>query len=250
MIYVNATNSFHTRARTGIQRAVRELGNRLRVDPDYRLVVLHEGAFCVLQGDEEMDAFMDGRPFAPRHPIDLGAIRAGDVFFDIDASWGDPCEVAPLWQFLKRRKCIMVKMHYDAVPLLFPSYSHENTVYRYMENFSAAIRYMDYWVCNSRAVERDLHRIVRETGMGGVKTFVCPLGANISVAEQPRPPESLVQRKTEIWILSYQFPFIRFTCSCASSALPNSDSETQMVTTTAIVIERFRFRPMPRSERM
>ncbi len=59
-----------------------------------------------------------------------------------------------------------------------------------------------------------------------------------------------MQRKIEIWILSYQFPFIRSTCSRASSALPNSDSETQMVTTTAIVIERFRLRPMPRSERM
>ena len=55
--------------------------------------------------------------------------------------------------------------------------------------------------------------------------------------------------KTEIWILSYQLPFIRSTCLRASSALPNSDSETQIVTTTAMVIDRFRFRPMPRSER-
>lgn len=188
MIYVNATNSFHTRAKTGIQRAVRELGSRLGIDPGYRLVVLHEGSFHVLQGDDEMDAFMEGQSFAPRHPIDLDTIHAGDVFFDVDASWGDPCQIAPLWQFLKRRKCIMVKMHYDAVPLLFPQYSHENTVYRYIENFAAALRYMDYWICNSRAVERDLHRLVREMDMGGVKTFVCPLGADISVAEQPRPP--------------------------------------------------------------
>lgn len=201
MIYINATNSFQTRVRTGIQRVVRELGKRLSVDPDYRLVAIHGESFYVLQDDDEIAAFMAGESFTPRHRIDLDAIRAGDVFFDVDASWGDPCQVAALWRRLKRQGCILAKLHHDAVPLLYPHFSHETTAYRYLENFAAAVRYMDYWICNSRTVERDLHRIVRETGLGDVQTFVCQFGADISTTGQPQPPARFAQGAPERYII-------------------------------------------------
>lgn len=201
-IYINATNTFQTRAKTGIQRAVRELGRRLSASPGYHIIVLHEGELRILRDRDEMAALLDARAFTPRHRIAMSEFRAGDIFFDIDASWGDPCRVIPLWLELKQRGCILVKMHYDAVPILFPQYSHADTVYRYIENFSAALRYMDYWVCNSNTVERDLHRIVHDIGMGGVSTRICPLGADIHVAEDERPPAPFVKAAPGRYILS------------------------------------------------
>ena len=53
------------------------------------------------------------------------------------------------------------------------------------------------------------------------------------------PRVSLVHRKIEISILSYQRPFIRSTCWLASRPAPNNDSDTHMVMITARVIVRF-----------
>ncbi|WP_157667448.1 glycosyltransferase family 4 protein [Comamonas serinivorans] len=187
MIYLNATNSFQTRAKTGIQRVVRELGRRLQGHDDCALVVLHDGAFHALDA-HELPAFLAGQAFQPARRLGLEALGAGDLFVDLDASWGDACYLEPLWRQLKRQGCTLVKMHYDAVPLLFPQYSHDNTVYRYAENFALALRYADHWICNSRAVEQDLHRIAERLDLGGVISHVCPLGADIPMAGDAQAP--------------------------------------------------------------
>src|SRR5918995_2177099 len=64
------------------------------------------------------------------------------------------------------------------------------------------------------------------------------------------PRVSLVHRKIEISILSYQRPFIRSTCWLAKSPAPNSESDTHMVMITARVIVRFCRNPARVSERI
>lgn len=202
MIYINVTNSFKTRAKTGIQRVVRELGWRLHGNYGCQLIVLHDGYFHGLQAGEELLGFLDAKEVKPSTRLEWTDFKAGDIFFDIDASWGDDCRIDQLWRYLKKRQCILVKMHHDAVPILYPEYSSANTVYRFSENFSAALQYMDYWICISQVVEQDLHRIVESVGAVGVASTVCSLGSDIRIVEQARPPAAFVDAVPKRFMLS------------------------------------------------
>ncbi|MGZ3183727.1 MAG: glycosyltransferase family 4 protein [Telluria sp.] len=179
MIYLNITNSYVTNARTGIQRVVRELSRRL-VDADYALIAYYHGRFYLLS-DDETAAFLDGEPGTPSQAFRLDAIRPGDVYFDIDGSWGDPYDTDALFQDLKARGAIIVKMHYDAVPVLHPQFSHKNTVFRYIENFSSGLKYADYWLCISNTVRRDLCALARQFGVGNLSTHVFDLGSDLPI---------------------------------------------------------------------
>lgn len=179
MIYINITNSYTTGAKTGIQRVVRELGFRLSKCEDARLVVIVEACVYILADSDEIANFVMVKNFMPKEKLIFSDFKRGDIFFDIDASWGDAYDSLDLFESLKARGCLIVKMHYDAVPILYPQYSSTNTVFRYVENFSAAIKYVDYWICISQVVKNDLLKIVEKLKIGGVSAYVCGLGADM-----------------------------------------------------------------------
>lgn len=181
MIYINITNSFKTRAKTGIQRVVRKLSERLVRRADVVLLVRVGADFHRVSQGNELQAFLNAEDFIPQHNFDHEKIHPGDIYFDIDASWGDAGEHEEIWRKIKSLGCIMVKMHYDAVPILYPEFSSENTVYRYIENFSSALKLFDHWVCISETVRRDFLEIARKTDCGQPDTSVFPLGSDIQM---------------------------------------------------------------------
>ncbi|MGR5297193.1 glycosyltransferase [Vibrio mediterranei] len=102
----------------------------------------------------------------------------GDIFFDIDASWSEPLDRGVLFRKLKEKGVIICCMHYDAVPLLFPSYSHPNTVVRFYNHLSAQLLYCDHFICISNTVEADLQEISKKYLGKKAPTCVVPLGAD------------------------------------------------------------------------
>ncbi len=181
MIYLNVTNTYVTRGRTGIQRVVRELGSRLRQMGGCELVVFRDLVLYRLVGSEEIRQFLVGEEFRPREVVALRDLGRGDLFFDMDASWHDTYDPAAVWRQLKQQGCILVRLHYDAIPLLAQKYVNPTTVFRYVENFSAALALFDHWLCISRTSELELHRVAQQLGCGRPFSSAFELGADIVI---------------------------------------------------------------------
>jgi glycosyltransferase involved in cell wall biosynthesis len=181
-VYINVSNTFNTRMKSGIQRVVREIVSRLYRDDGIALIAWDKDAFCRLVSSSEITDFLEARHSHPGQRVSLDELTKGDFFFDLDASWGDPYDIDQLFRLLKKRGVIIIKLHYDAVPVLFPEFSHPNTVFSYTENFAAALQYSDYWLCISNTVERDFHAITQSLEVGCPVTRVLPLGADFNLA--------------------------------------------------------------------
>ena len=127
-IYINVTNSFQSLGRTGIQRVVKELVSGCYSMEDVQLVAFNLGAFHIFGDDVEYEKYQHGQSFVPKKRLALDEFQKNDVFFDIDASWGDPYDIETLFRYLKKQGVRIVKLHYDAVPILHSQYAHPNTV--------------------------------------------------------------------------------------------------------------------------
>lgn len=180
---MNVSNAFHSGNRTGIQRVVRAvvahfLSAQASGACDVVLVVGQGGGLCVLPATEAL-RWLAGERVTVSEPWLPSDLAAGDWFVDLDASWGDGLDLELLWLDLKRAGVCVAKVHYDAVPLLFPAFSHENTVYRFAENFSACLGLVDHWFCISEQVGRDLVRLCGLYGVGVPAWSLMPLGCDM-----------------------------------------------------------------------
>ncbi|WP_237444718.1 glycosyltransferase [Sinobacterium norvegicum] len=113
----------------------------------------------------------------------IGDFQSGDIFFDIDASWGDSYNCDELFSSLKEQGAIIIKLHFDAVPILTPEFSHAHTVFRFAENFSASLKYSDYWYCISNTVKKDLYSICKSINLGRPTAHKVQLGGDFSTSK-------------------------------------------------------------------
>lgn len=189
-IYLDVTNTKTTKARTGIQRVVRELCRELEVsslegasyiaysreNKAYRRVALSEDEFVELSDAE---------------PV---CFARGDVYFDVDGSWGDAVSRWSLYRQLRQAGVRILNIHYDAAPVLFPMYSHPITVLRFLEHFFAASNFSDKFLCISEAVQKDYIAIANRIHGRCAPTTVMPLGNVFSAlqdAEEAVPEDVL-----------------------------------------------------------
>ena len=209
MIYVDVTNTVVNKGKTGIQRVVRELSLRMckqRAD----LTLIHfdrsAGSYAALKtgislGDDIVTEFVD----SPENGRSWPEFRCGDIFVELDAAWGDPLDRFSLLMHLKKKGVIVVCVHYDAVPVLFPDFSHPNTVYRYGCYLAAHLDCADYFFCISDTVRNDLQNVSLKLTGRAVSAFTFPLGADFVWSENTGegiPGNEVVDRLlTEKYIL-------------------------------------------------
>ena len=189
-IYINVSNTFKTRSKTGIQRVVREVVSRLVKRQDVILITWYKTDFYQLSSVQEITNFLAAHPFEPQKKIKISELNKRDIFFDPDASWGDAYDIKQLYQLLKKQGVILTKLHHDAVPVLFPQYAQPHTVFSYTDNFTASLQYCDYWLCTTQTVRSDLSKISNTIDAGEPVTKVVPLGADFSQNGQ-QPNEEL-----------------------------------------------------------
>ena len=181
MIYVDISNTLVTSAKTGIQRVVRELSWRLRQSVSDLTLIFFErsqGRYLTLAtvGNSPENIFTENINFADGPALDN--FSPGDVFVEMDAAWGDPLDRSSLLPRLKAQGVIIVCLHFDAVPVLFPDFSHPNTVYRYCSYLAAHLDFADYFICISETVKKDLQKLSLELTNRGISGFTIPLGAD------------------------------------------------------------------------
>lgn len=199
-IFFDVTNTTTTKARTGIQRVVRELSRELqgssavenivyvaysRADKKFKRVVLDDDEFVELNDAAQV------------------CFDRGDVYFDVDGSWGDAVSRWPLYRKLREAGVRILNIHYDAAPILFPMYSHPITVLRFIEHFFAASNFSDTFVCISEAVQRDYIKIAEKLKGRCAPTTVMPLGNVFSAldASDEKIPVEVSKFSSERFVL-------------------------------------------------
>ena len=187
-IYVDVTNTVATGAYTGIQRVVRRLSDELNSS---------EFVFIFFNGTHYVEANIHSGVFSiDEKPTEITFCR-GDVFIDIDASWGDRLDRMRLYKSLKNAGIRIINLHYDAVPVLHPAYSHPTTVWRYLEHFVSMLIYSDRVICISQAVKNDLKKITNLVKSRTPTMSVIDMGADILDIKKTYStlPEFLAKKK-------------------------------------------------------
>ncbi len=87
-VYINVSNTFNTRMKSGIQRVVREIVSRIYRDDGIALIAWDKDAFCRLASSSEITNFLEARHSHPGQRVSLDELTKGDFFFDLDAYSG------------------------------------------------------------------------------------------------------------------------------------------------------------------
>ncbi|WGZ90468.1 MAG: glycosyltransferase family 1 protein [Candidatus Thiocaldithrix dubininis] len=174
-IIIDVTNTFISQARTGIQRVVRELAKNFKKNEKIVYFNVNKNRFF------ELNINNDGEMLDTNIAV---FFQKGDIYFDLDGSWGDPLSRWDLYKNLKKIGTRIINLHYDAVPILYPHCSHPTTLLRYIEHFFAAITFSDCFIAISEAVKRDLAEICRKIQYRLPRTIVVPLAGNFSTSNK------------------------------------------------------------------
>lgn len=199
-IYIDVSNTKVTQGRTGIQRVVRELSRELQLNE-------FEDFTCIAYLRTE-NTFKNVRllndEFVELENSEPVFFAQGDIYFDVDGSWGDPVPRWSLYQKLRLAGVRILNVHYDAAPIIFPMYSHPVTVLRYLEHFFAASYFSDKFLCISEAVKNDYIKLASQLQWRCIPTTVIPLGNVFSVLNTtsvPIPDDVLAFTKIRFLLL-------------------------------------------------
>ncbi|AKP32392.1 glycosyltransferase family 4 protein [Yersinia aleksiciae] len=157
MIYVNITSTFQSKRRTGIQRVVVTLSELFSANDNYKFITFdnESSSFKLIAGYDTINqAIYDDE--CELRTLKYSELKAGDVFFDIDAAWSDGVNRTVLYESLKKNGVRIYNLHYDSVPIVNSAWSHKNTVISYIEAFYAKIAYSDYIFSISNFVKTEI----------------------------------------------------------------------------------------------
>ncbi|WP_227731267.1 glycosyltransferase family 4 protein [Yersinia proxima] len=163
MIYVNITSTYQSKRRTGIQRVVVTLSELFSSNVNYKFITFDNKSmsFKIISNyttisqaiyDNECDLLT----------LKFSDLKKGDVFFDIDAAWSDGVNRKVLYEKIKGVGVRVYNLHYDSVPIVNSSWSHDNTVISYTEAFYAKIAYSDYIFSISNFVKNEIDNFSQE----------------------------------------------------------------------------------------
>lgn len=202
-IYVDITDFFRVRGRSGIQRVIREVGERLRKDAD----IVNDVAFIVydttthnyrIVPEADVTKLFKGTLKGDKRDkydeCKVESIGDGDIFFDIDNGWNTPAKRPALFKQLKAQNAQIFSLAYDFVPLLRPDFTENNTLRNYAVYVAAMLTYSDLVFCISRSTERDLLALAQRCGVERhIPTSVIRLGSDFKAApkKNTKLPEGL-----------------------------------------------------------
>ncbi|KTT65522.1 hypothetical protein NS383_10360 [Pseudomonas oryzihabitans] len=120
--------------------------------------------------------------------------RPGDIFLSMGLDWDSSWY--PHLHDIKRKYGIQViTCCYDLIPVLFPQYCVGNVAEKFTSYFVDLAHASDLILCISQQTQRDLVKLLDETGAPPTRTAVFPLGDN--VPEGNEPPSEELRKLTE-----------------------------------------------------
>lgn len=190
-IFTDVSNLLAVDFLTGIQRVVRELLIRLLHDDAYDLTPLvwdaKRKAFLIVESQSFMEILETpgGDPRTVKRTSRIWDFTSGDheaeaVFLDLDAVWINFMRRSYLYAALKRSGYAVVTMVYDVIPVLFPQFSHQDTVFRFYNYFTACLKYADVLLTNTANTRRDILTLCEACKISPKHIEIVPLGMDFA----------------------------------------------------------------------
>ena len=108
----------------------------------------------------------------------LDKLERNSIFFDIENSWHSPLERNKLLPALKTDGVMVVKLHYDLIPILMPDMMPPNSVSKFNSHFISHLQHADMFLCISQTSLNDVTSYCQKQGYVPPKMGVVRLGSN------------------------------------------------------------------------
>lgn len=188
---------------TGIQRVTQEFATRLIARNGEHVVLLHynakENCYHKIDNTKFCEYYLRGHGVKNKMitatKVPLEEMKAGDVFFDLDAAWMCRMKRSYLLPILKKQGVKIIAHIYDIISITHPQYCLERGVYNFMDYIGAHLQYADSMIVNAQATVAELEKLSVKVGIPLPPCQVVPLGANFGrnrAADTSQVPEEIV----------------------------------------------------------
>lgn len=188
-IYIDISDFYKARGRSGIQRVVREVAARMikdkKIDHPVKVITYdtHDQVYKILPAEHIKMLFADKLDKSiwcdDYESIEISQLGEGDIFFDVDNGWNTPLKRPALYPKLNSQSVKIYSMLHDLIPIIKSQFADPNASRNYVGYISAVLAYSDLVFCNSRSTEKDLQDLASRTGLSRkIHTSVTGLGSD------------------------------------------------------------------------
>ena len=183
-IYIDVSETLRVSFTSGIQRTVKEFSRRIIKSLDNVKLIRHipgTKKYKIIDS-ESFETYCSGKPleFSKNDQfIFLDDIDRSDIFLDLDAVWNkDEERRYNIYKRLKQHDVTVMTLVYDVLPIQFPHFFHQETLWHYITWFSAVLEYSDFIIVNSNATKHRIEEFSQNRKIPQKNIIVVPLGAD------------------------------------------------------------------------
>lgn len=190
-VYTDVTCYLGTGFTSGIQRVVMEVLKRMMRNSEIELITLS------FAPEAKKFQIVDAEAAIQRkkklHPVGLNIhdMRAGDVFFEIDACWNVAPRRAILYPRLKEQNVRIVAFIQDILPITHPEYFGKLGNWAFLGYIGACINDADEIVVTTEATRSSFHNLMREIQCTERSIHVVGLGGDLRENRSEDTPENV-----------------------------------------------------------
>ncbi len=190
-VYTDVTCYLNTGFTSGIQRVVMEVLSRMLKNPEIELITLSYNQDA--KRFQKIDADSAVRKKKKLHPmtLDLGEMEAGDVFFEIDASWNVAPRRAIFYPELKKQGVKIITFIQDILPVTHPEYFGMLGNWAFLGYIAACIGYADEIVVTTEATRSSFQNLMMQIQSEIRPIHVVGLGGDLRENRAESNPENV-----------------------------------------------------------
>lgn len=187
-IYIDITEFIKQNCITGIQRVVIEVTKRLiKSNPDrLHLLICDENKTLWLASNANFVNYYEYKStsksnIVTRKKIEFDDINPGDIYFELDATFGHPISRADYLCSLKKRGIRIVSYIYDIIPITNPQYTTSTIFDLFIPYLAAHLMYSDCILCSTKYTVDKIKELCDRYGIPVPETGVVPLGSDFTI---------------------------------------------------------------------
>lgn len=191
-IYMNLTNLMNVKFTTGIQRVVIEVAVRL-IRNNISVVLFQYNDMRKICQKLDNHKFIDfyhngeGRKediVRGEDTFDFKDIEPWAIYYDIDGVWNNCLSNLFIYKQLKIAGTKIVVFIHDIVPVTYPQFGADATVFYFMRYFAASLAYADQILVSTNAIKNDIESVVSQLGMSPIPIQITGLAADFKKEEK------------------------------------------------------------------
>jgi glycosyltransferase involved in cell wall biosynthesis len=192
-LYIDISTLLSVNFLTGIQRVTREITSQLIKNSGMDIILLHydrekKDCFDVIDTVCYLNYLENGIGYIEelfREKININELESGSIFFDIDGIWHISISRSTLYPVLKSNNIKIAVFVYDVVPIMYPQYVHQNTLFLFMRYFGAVLLFSDLIIVSAESTIKAIKNICNELDISMRNSAVIPLALDFHNNNSP-----------------------------------------------------------------